>query len=149
MSLALVDSLLLLHTVSTLMMTGLIWMVQLVHYPLFTHVGAATFHSYADQHTRRITWLVAPLMLGEALAATALVVLLEPGVARTLAIVGVVLLLVIWASTGLVQVPCHARLSRGFDAATVRRLVGTNWIRTAAWSLRGALAALLIQVAPA
>jgi hypothetical protein len=53
--------------------------------------------------------------------------------------IGLALLAVIWLSTALVQVPCHKRLSQGFDAATHRRLVGTNWIRTVAWSLRGLL----------
>jgi hypothetical protein len=54
--------------------------------------------------------------------------------ARVLALV-----LVIWATTGLVQVPLHARLTQGFDAAAHRRLVATNWVRTAAWALRAGL----------
>jgi hypothetical protein len=40
---------------------------------LFAHVGAAAFPAYHTQHTRRITWVVAPLMLTE-LASAALLV---------------------------------------------------------------------------
>ena len=148
MNLNLLDSLLALHAVSTLMMTDLIWMVQLVHYPLFLRVGEDAFCEYERQHTRRITWLVGPLMLSEGVAATALLLLLPPGTARALAIIGILLLLVIWGSTARLQVPCHLRLSRGFDREVVRRLVNSNWIRTAAWSLRGVLAVMLFEVVP-
>ena len=44
------------------------------------------------------------------------------------------------APHALVQVPLHRRLQGGFDAAAHRRLVRTNWLRTAAWTLRAALA---------
>jgi hypothetical protein len=48
---------------------------------------------------------------------------------------------VVWASTALVQVPLHERLRGGFDAAVVERLVRSNWVRTVAWSARGVLVA--------
>ncbi len=144
----LLDSLLALHAVSTLMMTGLIWMVQVVHYPLFLHVGEDAFCDYERQHARRITWLVGPLMLAEGASAAALLLWLPPGTARAPASIGVLLLLVIWGSTAFLQVPCHTRLGRGFDRAVVHRLVSTNWIRTVAWSLRGVLAVMLVEAVP-
>ncbi len=54
-----------------------------------------------------------------------------------------VLVLAIWTSTFAVQVPLHGRLARGFDSVTHRRLVLTNWARTAGWSVRGVLALLM------
>jgi hypothetical protein len=51
---------------------------------------------------------------------------------------------VIWISTFLVQVPLHRRLSAAWDPVAARRLVQTNWIRAAAWTLRGVLALLLL-----
>jgi hypothetical protein len=47
------------------------------------------------------------------------------------------LLALIWISTGFVQIPLHNTLTSGFDAHAHRRLVTTNWSRTAAWSARG------------
>ena len=128
------------HAASTLFMTGLIWFVQLVHYPLFLRVGEAGFATYAAQHARRTTWVVLPLMLLE--AATALMLV---GVTDTaLSWVGLGLLGLIWASTAALQVPCHTRLQRGFDRDTARRLVRSNWVRTVAWSCRSVVALLIL-----
>jgi hypothetical protein len=46
------------------------------------------------------------------------------------------LILVAWGSTFLLQVPYHARLELEFDEAAHGKLVGTNWIRTIAWTAR-------------
>jgi hypothetical protein len=60
------EFLFLLQLAATLAMTGLIWFVQLVHYPLFGRVGPADFAQYLLSHQHRTTLIVAPLMLGEA-----------------------------------------------------------------------------------
>ncbi len=39
------------HITATLYMTGLIWFVQIVHYPLFARVGNAEFSAYEQRHT--------------------------------------------------------------------------------------------------
>lgn len=55
-------------------------------------------------------------------------------------VAGALLVGVLWASTAFVQVPLHTALSAGpFDAEAHARLVATNWIRTAAWSVRAGL----------
>ena len=46
------------------------------------------------------------------------------------------LLLVIWVSTALVQVPLHERLASRFEPETHQNLVSSNWVRTLGWSLR-------------
>lgn len=130
------------HTVSTLVMTGVIWFVQVVHYPLFADVSRQAFAAYERRNTRLTTFVVGPTMLVEALSAAALVAL-APG-SRVLASVGVLLLVAIWLSTFLVQVPCHRVLEGGFDAGVHRRLVSSNWVRTAGWSLRAAVAIWLL-----
>ena len=56
---------LVLHVATTLLMVGLIWLVQIVHYPLFARIGDSGFCDYHKRHTRRMTLLVAPLMLLE------------------------------------------------------------------------------------
>ena len=126
------------HAAATLFMTGVIWFVQVVHYPLFGRVGAAEFAAYEREHARRTGWVVGPAMLIE--LALALALAARGGV---LAWTGLALLAVIWISTAFVQVPLHRRLERGADPAAQRRLVGTNWIRTTAWTARAAVAAAL------
>ena len=54
---------LLIQAAATLAMVGLIWFVQIVHYPLMAQVGRDSFAHYEASHTARTTWVVAPLML--------------------------------------------------------------------------------------
>lgn len=131
------------HFVATVFMTGLVWMVQAVHYPLFREVGADAFPRYQAQHMRRITWVVAPAMLVELASAVWLWREPPPGASASWLLANLALLGAIWASTALLQVPAHERLRRGFDAAAHRRLVETNWIRTALWSARTGLLVVL------
>ncbi|NNF57532.1 MAG: hypothetical protein HKN04_04755 [Rhodothermaceae bacterium] len=128
-----------LHAVATLAMFGAIWIVQLVHYPLFSGVGEAGWTAYEGQHQTRITWIVGPLMVVELVTAVWLVFERPPFVPTWMALLGVLLVGVIWLSTAFVQVPLHNTLSQGFDATAHQRLVATNWIRTVAWSLRAGL----------
>jgi hypothetical protein len=132
-----------LHAVPTLAMAGLIWFVQVVHYPLFAAVGEQQFPAYERQHCRRTGWVVMPLMLAE-LAFTVWLWWAAPAGAAAAARLGLLLLGVVWGSTFLLQVPGHERLARGFDAAAARRLVASNWLRTAAWSARAAVAIWLL-----
>ena len=53
------------HLVSTLVMVGVIWTVQVVHYPLFAGVGADGWSAYEAAHQSRITLVVGPLMVAE------------------------------------------------------------------------------------
>lgn len=128
------------HALVTGFMTGLIWFVQVVHYPLFRRVGQAEFARYEQQNTWRTAWVVGPPMLLE--LALALLLAWSPG--GGMAWGGLALLGGIWLVTALVQVPLHRRLERGFDAAAHRRLVRGNWIRTILWSLRAGLALAML-----
>lgn len=138
---ATLKAVLLLQIVSTLCMTGLIWFVQVVHYPSFADVGGTELRNYASSHATRTTWVVFPLMVAE-LGSSGFLLLsrlrftwIQPWQAW----LGAGLVGVIWLSTGLLQVPLHERLQANGGADEVRRLVATNWIRTAAWSGRAVL----------
>jgi hypothetical protein len=133
-------TLLIIHAAVTLLMLGVILVVQLVHYPLFRYVRAANYEAFQAAHMRRITWIVAPAMSIE-LGAAGWIAWAPPlGVPAWMAWTGLGLVAFIWGTTALVQVPLHARLTKGFDAAAHRRLVATNWLRTGAWALRAGLA---------
>lgn len=131
--------LLLTNVGATLLLTGLIWTIQLVHYPLFAQVGAAGFPAYEAEHSARITLLVMPLMLVELIAAGLLALAPPPGVRAGEAWLGLALVIAAWAVTFFVSVPQHTVLSSGFDAAAHRLLVQSNGLRTLAWSGRGVL----------
>lgn len=143
---AAVDAIAVAHGAATWLMTGVIWYVQLVHYPAMAHVRtepAGSFEAFERFHQRSTTRIVAPAMLLELACAVALPFLLS-GWARGLALAGLALVAVNWVATAALQMPAHRRLEHGFNAAAHHRLVATNWLRTAAWSLRAALAAALL-----
>ena len=124
---------------TTLFMTGLIWFVQVVHYPLFAGVGGADFCRYEARHRVLTSWVVGPPMLFEAATAVLFAWYAPAQIPAWSIWTGLVLVGVIWASTALFQIPCHEMLSQSFDAAAQRKLVFTNWLRTIAWSARAGL----------
>ena len=132
------------HLVSTCMMAGLIWFVQIVHYPLFGAVGEEAFTRYEGEHQRRTTIVVAPLMLTE--LATALILTLGPprDVPVWIPTAGLALIALLWLSTACVQVPLHRRLEGAWSERAHRALVATNWARTLLWSARVPLAIALL-----
>ncbi|MAJ47314.1 MAG: hypothetical protein CBC35_08705, partial [Planctomycetes bacterium TMED75] len=95
------SALLIAQLASTLPLVGLIWTIQLVHYPLFELVGEESQVDYQKEHMNRITWVVAPLMLIE-LVTVGLLWVLAPF--DVWAIVGALLVAVIWVSTVIIQV---------------------------------------------
>ncbi|MDZ4767298.1 MAG: hypothetical protein SGI73_22390 [Chloroflexota bacterium] len=131
--------LLLCHVVATLMMAGVIWMVQLVHYPLFRFVGDATYTAYQTAHINAITLLVLPLMLVELVTGILLIIQPPASVPTWSVWVGMALIGLVWGVTALVNVPQHSALVGGFDAEIHAALVASNWLRTLGWTLRGGL----------
>lgn len=136
---------LLTHTLATIFMAGLIWTIQIVHYPLMSRVGDNSFIDYETRHMQRITWVVAPAMLVELAAALALLVVAPPAIPRWMLWLGLALLALIWLSTAVLQGPAHVALARGFDHARHRWLVDSNWIRTILWSARALLTLAMIR----
>ncbi|MEM7310079.1 MAG: hypothetical protein AAF682_25610 [Planctomycetota bacterium] len=132
------------HVAATWALVGLIWVVQLVIYPSFAFLGSPELPAFHDAHCRRITWIVAPLMGVELLSAVVLLAEPPEGASAAVMWAGAALIAVNWACTGLVSVPLHARLVSRQRPEVQARLVVTNWVRTASWSLRGVLVALLL-----
>ena len=130
---------LLLSAASAAFMAGVIWVIQLVHYPLFSYADVARFAEFHAQHSARITLIVMPAMLLELGSSLALVAVTEDPLERRAAMLGVALVGVAWATTAFASVPAHGRLAGGFDAGAHRSLVATNVIRTVAWSAHAAL----------
>ena len=130
---------LLLQVLVTSVMTGLIWFVQIVHYPLMDGWPHDDFGNWEVAHRERTGPVVIPPMLIEGVVSVWLLVHRPRGVHPLFPVIGMTALLGIWASTFFLQVPCHLRLSTGWDAQTLRFLVDSNWIRTILWSFRMAL----------
>jgi hypothetical protein len=133
-----------LHLAATLFMTGVIWFVQVVHYPLFALVAPEAYPTYERQHQRLTTFVVAPAMLIELFSGAWIAYSIPAYRNDPLFGIAGALLIVIWLSTVFLQVPCHQRLAEKFTPEIHRRLVLSNWARTIAWTFRSAAVVLLI-----
>lgn len=130
------------NLVDAALLCGLIWTIQLVHYPLFARVPAAGWPVYEAEHQQRITVLVLPLMVAN--VGLALALLLDGAQPEGVAVLNAALAGGVFLATGLVYAPMHGRLSTAHDPDLIRRLVRLNWLRTVAWTAQVACAVALV-----
>lgn len=126
-------TILVLQVVCCAFMTGLIWLVQLVHYPAFAYVIDDLFSEFHKMHSKKISIIVMPVMLLELITAIALVYLYPQS---SLILTNTIILIFIWLSTFALSVPVHNILSKDKNTNAIHRLIQTNWSRTALWTVR-------------
>ena len=131
--------LVILNAVATWAMVGVIWIVQLVHYPLLALVGSDRSVQVAERHQRAISFVVGPPMAVEGVTSLALLVSRPDSVPVWLPWAGAASLGVALLCTVLLSVPRHARMAAAPDERVGAELVRTNWPRTIAWSAHGAI----------
>lgn len=138
------DVVLLLNVVSTFTMVGVIWFVQVVHYPLLSVVPVESASTVAVDHQRRTGWVVMAPMTVEGFTTLGLLKWVPDGVAWWVPWLNGVFLAVALGCTVFLSVPRHARMAAQPDASVGRELVVTNWPRTVAWSARGIVLVLML-----
>ena len=126
------DLLLKVNFISTSVMVGVIWVIQLLHYPSFHFINEKKYIEFQHFHMQRISFIVIPVMLIELASA----LLLSYFFRSSLTIILLALLLGIWGITFIFFTNMHQKLTNGFDPSIVDKLVKINWSRTALWSLR-------------
>ena len=114
-------------------MTGLIWLVQLIHYPSYRYMSPDGFKSYQNFHTTTITFIVGPVMVIEILTGLALLFQEKMNLFSSLNFLGLIL---IWIVTAVWSVPKHGQLALGYNLSVIESLIKTNWVRTILWTLR-------------
>jgi hypothetical protein len=125
-------------------LTGLIWTIQVVHYPLFDAVAAERFVAYEAAHSSRITAVLAGPWALQGVTTAWLLLATPPNVPLALVALSAALAAVPVLVTLALSVPAHRVLGRGFDAAAHTRLVTTNWLRTVAWTAHALVATALL-----
>ena len=142
-----IEFVLLVNFVATAVMTGVIWFVQWVHYPLLATVSVEHAVETAVVHQRRTGQVLAVPMALEGVTTLWLLASRPDVVSFILPWLGAVLLAVALGMHGEFSVPLHAKMATNPTADVGRRLVVTNWPRTIAWSSRAIVcAAMLLQV---
>jgi hypothetical protein len=138
-----IDAILISNLVTSCVMTGVIWFVQHVHYPLLAQVEMGQAVAVAEEHQRRTGHVVALPMAFEGLTTLALLAQQPAGVSWFLPWIGAILLAVALGCTVFLSVPLHAKMATNPDALVGAKLVATNWPRTIAWSLRAVVCVVM------
>ena len=110
-------------------LVGVILMTQILSYPLLLKLGIGNFYNYYNSYTKRISFIVIPLMIFEVLLSIILNIILN----NFYLFASNILLFVVWGSTFFIQVPIHNKLSSNHSYVLINKLIYTNWIRTIAW----------------
>ena len=110
-------------------LVGVILMTQILSYPLLLKLGISNFYNYYNSYTKRISFIVIPLMIFEVLLSIILNIILN----NFYLFASNILLFVVWGSTFFIQVPIHNKLSSNHSYVLINKLIYTNWIRTIAW----------------
>jgi hypothetical protein len=137
-------ALILVGLAATIFMTGMIWTIQVVHYPGFAEVGRSAFPAYESAHQTRIAMLIVFPWAIQTITALALVIWRPAGVSLWLPVAGLVVAIALVALTAAIFAPIHGDLSNGFAESAHDRLVNLNWIRTALWSGHAVIAAAIL-----
>ena len=139
-----IDAVLIANLVASCVMTGVIWFVQHVHYPLLAQVEMGQAVAVAEEHQRRTGHVVALPMAVEGLTTLALLAQQPAGVNWFLPWIGAILLAIALGCTVFLSVPLHAKMATNPDARVGAKLVATNWPRTFAWSLRAVVCVVMV-----
>ena len=127
------DILIVSHIVSTSIMVGVIWVMQLLHYPTLLYVKNEAFRQFQNFHMRNISIIVVPIMLIE--LASGLMIYLQ-GERSFEFLVSFALLIILWIMTGLLFTKFHSRLRKSKDIRIINKMIFLNWYRTLFWSMR-------------
>ena len=152
----------------TAFLVGLIWFVQIVHYPLFKEVGKQNFYEFHLAHTTLTGKVVILPMLLELGFSFWLVwegyeinyalttndvsenMVMRMGNFYLFSIIALLLTISLWILKAWIFVPLHGKLgdiAKGYNLEIIKKLVFRNWFRTVFWSLRLViLSYMLIQM---
>ena len=122
------------HLIFSSIMTGVIWVIQIVHYPSFHFIEKELYTAFQKFHMNKISIIVIPIMLAELI--TGIMLLFDKSSKSPFLTISLIMLILIWAITGVFFSKVHSKLIFGYQELVVNQLVVMNWIRTLLWTLR-------------
>ena len=124
------------HLVSTSFMVGVIWIVQLVHYPTFLFIDEQKSYDFQKFHMSRISYIVMPAMTTELFSGIYIFIYSNMAIDSNLFLLALTILIINWIITALVFVKMHNKLLINYKIEIISLLVKWNWLRTLLWSVR-------------
>jgi len=127
---------LLFNLTSTLLIAGVLWFVQLVHYPLFNEIPAKNMVNYGYYHIQKISGIINLLFIVDFTTIVFLLLLVNSDLSATLMIINIAIFGFIVILTRITFLPIHQKLSKNPNSFLISKLINLNWIRTLVWSLK-------------
>lgn len=138
------SSVFILHLVSTSIMVGVIWIIQLVHYPTFLFIDKQKYMKFQEFHMSRVSYIVMPTMIAELFSGIYILFYNNVLMVNTFFLLASFSLFLNWVITALVFVKIHNGLLIKYEKNIILLLVKLNWLRTILWSLRLVFLAIII-----
>ena len=104
-------------------------MVQLIIYPSFKNYDNSNFKSFHSSYTKKMFFIVGPIMIIELLSTSYLVI-------KNTFLFPSTIVALIWLTTFFLIVPVHNSLSHAFSIKTHKKLLRLNVVRTSFWVLK-------------
>ena len=104
--------------------------VQLVVYPSFKNLKKESFTTFHKNYTKKMLFVVGPIMLLELIASLILVLKFDQ------IKLPLIPLSFVWFLTFLLIVPIHNKLSKRFQEIEHKKLINLNFYRTLAWVVK-------------
>ena len=123
------QSIFLLNLFLSAYMCGVIWLVQILIYPSFNLAKNNEYHQF---HMTAISKVVLPIMLLELVASIYFYLTTN----SLIALIVLIMLILIWLSTFILQVPHHRAVQSNPSAESISKLISFNWIRTCLWTAK-------------
>ncbi|MDC0630613.1 hypothetical protein OAP42_00795 [Candidatus Marinimicrobia bacterium] len=117
-------------------MVGVIWIVQLVHYPTFLFIDEQKSYDFQKFHMSRISYIVMPAMTTELFSGIYIYIYSNMAIDSNLFLLALTILIINWIITALVFVKMHNKLLINYKIEIISLLVKWNWLRTLLWSVR-------------
>lgn len=127
---------LLFNLISTLLIAGILWFVQLVHYPLFNEMPAKNMVNYGYYHMQKISGIINLLFIIDFITIVFLLLLVNSDLSATLMLINISIFLFIVILTRITFLPIYQQISKNPNSILITKLINLNWIRTLVWSLK-------------
>lgn len=129
------STVLLLHVFATFFMTGISWIMSLIHYPTYYVIDKKEFTDFEKKHIQYTSYLTFPGLLLETM--TGIWLLFHYAYADApLLYYSLALIVFNFIATFGWFVPLHFKLTKQYNEDKVKRLNQTHWLRTISWTVR-------------
>lgn len=104
-------------------------MVQFIIYPSFKNYSESTFKSFHSAYTKKMLFIVGPIMILELLSTLYLVI-------KKTFFFPTSIVILIWLITFFLIVPVHQSLNSSFNIINHKKLLRLNFLRSTFWVLK-------------